>query len=63
MWVGMKPLKEEDITNLNKIIDDTFSDLSIKEKEYMAKGGKRENSGMNCDVKSYLNKYVNPPTH
>lgn len=49
----MKPLKEEDITNLNKIIEDTFLDLSIKEKGYVAKGGKRENSGMNCGVKSY----------
>lgn len=56
--IGMKSLKEEDITNLNKIIEDTFSDLSIKEKEYMAKGRKRENSGMNCEVKSYSHEYV-----
>ncbi len=49
----MKPLKGEDITNLNKIIEETFLDLSIKEKEYTINGKKRENSGMNCDVKSY----------
>jgi hypothetical protein len=56
--IAMEPIKKEDMINLNNIIENTFLDLSIKEKEYMTKGGKRENSGMNCDVKSRSHEYA-----